>query len=172
MIRPPRGNYLKYSHKTNQILFYNEFQVTFTTFYWDQQQRSIAEIVGIKPTYSDTHIGHILSFHQSGGPGSEQVIGSLKGTHLYILRYIQHIEVESNCSGTSNREELCLSSVKSRKEGPLSRFQRVKTEFFFVLLLCSFVPCVVFNGPDFCSAHLFQCHIRVSHSSVFVSCPS
>ena len=63
-----------------------------------------------------------------------KTIGSMKGIHLYILRNIHeviyiniiyyyiysgiYIEVESSYLGVSNREELRLYPLKSRKDSP------------------------------------------------------
>ena len=58
-----------------------------------------------------------------------------------MLKNMQYIEVESNCPGVSNREELYLYPLKSKKNFPPYS--------------CVNWFCVIFERSYFCSVHLF-----------------
>ena len=75
-------------------------------------------------------------------------------TEGYILLVIQYIEIDSSCTGVSNRDKIFLYPLKAKKDSPAYSFVR---RF-----------CVIFNRFYFCSADLFLAlyHIK-SYSTDF-----
>ena len=69
-----------------------------------------------KKNHSGTYIGHTLPFTTQQDLLRIKVIASWKGLNLNIVRNIQYTEVENNSLEVSNREELRLYFMKSRKD--------------------------------------------------------